>query len=239
ERGTKDTTGDVPWRSTSRDNVLTVYGADAAARIADPTDPTRGFSWLISEVRDDRGQAVLYSYQAEDAAGVDLTQAHERNRGPADSALRCANSYLKRIRYGNEQPLLDAAGRRPRFLSEADVANTRWMFEVVLDYGDHDTEMPLPDEPQRTWTCRPDPFSSYRAAFEVRTYRLCRRVMMSPHFEAEPQVGKNCLVRSTRFEYTNAAGMPQQPAAGYTLLTAVTHTSHRRSGAGYRSRSLP
>ena len=35
------------------------------------------------------------------------------------------------------------------------------------------------------WPVRNDPFSSYRAGFEVRTYRLCQRVLMFHHFPDE------------------------------------------------------
>ncbi|HKV12392.1 MAG TPA: SpvB/TcaC N-terminal domain-containing protein, partial [Thermoanaerobaculia bacterium] len=45
--------GDIHWRSLSRDNVLTVYGKDSNARIADPVEPGRIFTWLICETRDD------------------------------------------------------------------------------------------------------------------------------------------------------------------------------------------
>ena len=43
---------------------------------------------------------------------------------------------------------------------------------------------------------REDPFSSYRAGFEVRTYRLCQRALMFHHFPDEAGVGNDCLVRS-------------------------------------------
>jgi hypothetical protein len=42
------------------------------------------------------------------------------------------------------------------------------MFEVVFDYGEHDTDAPSPMTPGE-WRFRDDPFSSYRAGFEVRT----------------------------------------------------------------------
>src|SRR5262249_40713028 len=47
--------GDVHWRSISADNVLSIYGRDRTARCHDPSDPTRVFSWFISETRDDKG----------------------------------------------------------------------------------------------------------------------------------------------------------------------------------------
>src|SRR5712672_2198055 len=45
ERWTRQSDGDMHWRSLSKDNVLTVYGKDSNARIADPADPKRIFSW--------------------------------------------------------------------------------------------------------------------------------------------------------------------------------------------------
>jgi hypothetical protein len=74
ERWTDNKTGDVHWRSISRDNVLTIYGKDGDSRIADPEDSSRIFSWLICETRDDRGNAVVYEYKPEDGAGVTLSQ---------------------------------------------------------------------------------------------------------------------------------------------------------------------
>ena len=56
------------------------------------------------------------------------------------------------------------------------------MFEVVFDYGEHDAGRPDARMTPADWPVPPDPFSSYRAGFEVRTYRLCRRVLMFHHF---------------------------------------------------------
>ena len=136
--------GDVHWRSISKDNILTIYGKDSNTRICDPEDATRVFSWLICETRDDKGNAVLYEYKTEDGIGVDLAQAHQRNRGGREDKRRTANRYLKRIKYGNRVSLLDSAGRRPHVLSPAQIDNPGWMFEVVFDYGDHDPASPRP-----------------------------------------------------------------------------------------------
>lgn len=171
--------GDVHWRSISRDNVLTLYGLDANSRIADPEDQSRIFTWLICETRDDRGNAAIYRYKADDGLGVDLTMVHERNRGSRDDARRAVNRYIKRIRYGNRTSLLDpGTGRPPRFITPSQAASADWMFEVVFDYGDHDPAVPAPNDdelegPPGTrrypWKLRSDTFSSYRAGFEVRT----------------------------------------------------------------------
>ena len=84
------------WRSISRDNRTTWYGKTPESRIADPSEPSRIFSWLICESHDDKGNVVAYQYKAENSDELDETQAHERNRSPAD---RIANKYLKYIRH--------------------------------------------------------------------------------------------------------------------------------------------
>jgi len=238
ERWTRRNDGDVHWRSISRDNILTLYGKDGDSRIADSEDSSRIFTWLISETRDDTGNVVLYGYKPEDGAGVDLARSHQRNRGDLNDLRRAANRYLKRIRYGSRQPLLDNAGQRPRFLTAAQIQNADWMFEVVFDYGEHQAGTPAPGDAGQ-WTYRDDPFSIYRAGFEVRTTRLCQRVLMFHHFNGEEGVGNDCLVRSTDFTYS----LEQDPASArnpvYTFLRAVTQTGYRRDNGGYEKRSLP
>jgi hypothetical protein len=99
ERWTRISDGETHWRSISKDNVLTVYGGTPESRIADPANASRVFSWLICQSYDDKGNAVVYEYVAENEDAVDLSQTNERNRA------RSANRYLKYIRYGNRQPL--------------------------------------------------------------------------------------------------------------------------------------
>jgi RHS repeat-associated protein len=233
---------DVHWRSISKDNVLTLYGRDSNSRITDPEDEARIFSWLISETRDDKGNGTLYQYKSEDGVGVDLTRVCERNRGPIEDARRTANRYLKRIHYGNRTPLLDAAGLRPRFVDrlqiETQIANGNWMFEVVFDYGEHDLDVPKPMD-NGPWSYRPDPFSHYRSGFEIRTTRRCRRVLMFHHFESEEGVGRDCLVRSTDFTFSDDRARADANHPVYSFVQGVTQTGYRRSGNGYLKRSLP
>ncbi|MFE2146037.1 SpvB/TcaC N-terminal domain-containing protein [Streptomyces sp. NPDC059456] len=212
---------DVFWRSISRDDVTTWYGCTPESRITDPADASRVFAWLICESHDDRGNLIAYGYKAEDDEGVDTAAGHERNR------QRTANRHLKRIRYGNRTPWpssLDAAtGRRPL------PGDGQWHFELVLDYGEHDRAAPTPHG-AGAWSARPDAFSTFRPGFEVRTHRLCRRVLMFHHFPDEPEVGADALVRSTELGY--AYGV-------HATLTAVTHRGHQRDGGGHRTRALP
>ena len=229
---------DVHWRSISKDNILTIYGSENNSRIADPLNPERIFSWLICESRDDKGNAIIYRYRAEDGKGVTTSAAHERNRGLENDVRRTANRYLKRIHYANRKPLLDNAGQRPRFLNQAQVDLADWMFEVVFDYGEHNADAPKPKD-AGAWHYRPDPFSSYRSGFEIRTTRICQRVLMFHHFPGVAEVGTDCLVRSTDFTYSDEIDPSNVRNPVYTFLQAVIQSGYRRRSSGYEKRSLP
>ncbi|MET0476055.1 MAG: SpvB/TcaC N-terminal domain-containing protein [Mycobacterium sp.] len=218
ERWVDVDSGDTHWRSITPDNVTTLYGATPQSRIADPADPTRVFSWLTCESFDDSGNAIAYEYKAEDSEGVATDASHEYNRSPSD---RSANRYLKRVRYGN----------RVSRLIQPDLTATDWMFETVFDYGDHDHEDPRPAE-ARPWRCRRDPFSTFRAGFEVRTYRLCRRVLVFHHFSDQADVGADCLVGSTDLNHRHDSVA--------SFLDSVVQCRYRRlATGGYRRKSLP
>ncbi|WP_344928308.1 toxin TcdB middle/N-terminal domain-containing protein, partial [Streptosporangium carneum] len=138
---------------------------------------------------------------------------------------RTAHRHLKRIRYGNLTPRTPDAHNDPDDQDEAG-----WLFDLVLDYGEHD------DGPRevRPWTLRSDPFSSYRAGFEIRTYRLCRRIMLLHNFPDEAEIGSGCLVRSLDLGYD------VQHPSGLTVLTSATRRGHRRGPrGGLVSRAMP
>jgi RHS repeat-associated protein len=231
ERWTELKKGDIHWRSISKDNITTLYGKTKESRIYDPQDPKRIFSWLICESYDDKGNAILYQYKPEDSHGVDLSSANERNR--TDNS-RSANRYLKRIKYGNKVPY--------KTTEELSPLSKDWMFELVFDYGENysEDEHGIPvyvslhdkdDDTTHQWKIRQDPFSSYRAGFEIRTYRLCQRVLMFHHFPEELGID-DYLVKSTEFTYA------EDPIASF-----ITHISQSgfllKSDGTYLKKSLP
>ena len=241
---------DVFWRSITKDNVTTFYGRPYEnddglvdtnhSRIADHADPSRIFSWLICQSHDDKGNAIRYEYVAEDSRSVDASQANERNR---TDKSRSANRYLKRIFYGNATSIL--ASGQPMPPLGPDLSQMKWLFEIVFDYGErHYQSLSQPtDDPQlasasvspsSAWPVRVDPFSSYRAGFEVRTYRLCRRVLMFHHFPQELGVD-DCVVRTTEFTYS------ESPIASF--ITSVTQSGYVLTDQGppnkYLKKSLP
>ena len=80
-------------------------------------------------------------------------------------------------------------------------------------------KLPLRTVGGAPWPVRPDPFSTYRAGFEVRTYRICQRVLMFHHFPGEVDVERNCLVRSTDFTYSDE--VDPLPGAGMVAHAVV------------------
>jgi RHS repeat-associated protein len=225
-------TGISHWRCISSDNVTTLYGFDGESVIADPTDPRKIFSYLPRRSFDDAGNVMVYGYAAEDSTGVDLTAAHEANR---TTGSRAVQRYLKSIKYGNAQPYQadwsqDGAGS---------ALPSDWRFEVVFDYGDHNADAPNPTPDPQSWPARPDPFSRYRAGFEVRTYRRCTRVLMFHNFPQEQAVGADCLVRSLDFAYSDQKAPTDPSNPIYTFVASITQNGYRRQGPGYLRASMP
>src|SRR5262249_44302192 len=129
---------DTFWRTISRDNVTTFYGKTPDARVVDPRDSRRIFSWLVCETYDDKGNAAVYEYKREDDSNVDRGLAHESNRGGNPPT---AGTYIKRIKYGNT----------PSRLVNADLGGLTWHFEVVFDYEDGHYIEALPDAAGRAF----------------------------------------------------------------------------------------
>lgn len=241
ERWTRKSDGDVRWRSISKDNIITWYGENDESRITDPGNKSRIFSWLICQSCDDKGNAMVYGYAKENGADVELSNSHERNRGTRDSATRTAQRYLKRIRYGNRISTLKNGVGRTAPLADVWISAANWMFTTLFDYGEGHNPVELTENgrvytdpsfnaPEDGWPARQDPFSSHRSGFEVRTYRLCRRVLMFHHFPDELGT-PDYLVRSTSFSYK------EDTVASF--ITSVEQSGFVRQGARYLKRSMP
>lgn len=214
---------DVFWRSISKDNITTWYGRTENSRIADPSESSRIFKWLICESYDDKGNVIAYEYKRENSDNVVLSQCHERNR---TEDTRAANRHIKHLRYGNRDPYF--AELTPVTGWPALPAPDRWHFEIVFDYGEHDPDAPAPAAEVKKWPTRLDRFSSYRAGFEVRTYRLCQRVLMFHRF---PELGASpCLIASTDFVH--------QPTSQATYLAKVTQSRYTRKCCGCLSQTI-
>ena len=101
ERWVATDTGITIWRSISRDNVTTLYGYDAASRVADPNDPTKIFSWQICRDWDDKGNVASLPIRRRGQRGH---RTRPGPRGQPHHATRAAQNYLKTVQYGNVEP---------------------------------------------------------------------------------------------------------------------------------------
>jgi hypothetical protein len=220
EKRTDRATGAVHWRTTTKDNITSIFGKSDSARLADPKQPWKVFRWLLEATFDDHGEVIWFEYKREDTASVPSGHPEEKTRLAGPQSF--ANVYVKRIHYGTRTPLVttDPTANDLRALS--------WLFEAVFDYGEHDADAPTPEETQ-PWPCRQDPFSTFRATFDIRTYRLCRRVLMFHRFE---ELGPTpVLVRSLDLAYE------ESPVTSY--LRSITETGWQPAGTGYTTASKP
>ncbi|WP_373552050.1 SpvB/TcaC N-terminal domain-containing protein [Haliscomenobacter sp.] len=221
------------WRVTSNGNVTTFYGFSEACRIADTKDKTKIFQWLPEFSFDDKGSWVQYDYKAEDLAGVS-NEVHEKNRFNGNASF--SNKHLKRIRYGNQAAYYIDETRPYQVQTPV---NPACFFELVFDYGEHHAQDPKPND-TGTWRSRKDPFSQYRAGFEMRSYRLCQRVLM---FHTFPNLngGMPTLVRSLDFDYqlSNAQIEQNERPCEVTYLTGLLQKGYVRQNNGYSSKALP
>lgn len=220
------------WKVTDRCNSVTIYGRSAEARIADPSDARRISHWLPELAYDDKGSWIAYEYKAENDDEMPATAAEANRRS---GLAPFVNLYPKRVRYGNRSAwFTDPA-------SPYDPASPvlDHHFEIVFDYGEHDDAVPLPEESAgRTWPYRADAFSSYRTGFEIRTARLCRRILLFHHFPDE-DLGADALIRSLDLSYAPATVNGAGQAAAVHLV-GIEQAGYVRLGDGtYSRKAIP
>jgi RHS repeat-associated protein len=221
ERWTHKTTGEIKWRVISKENKTTLFGWSAAARISDPKDGRRVFQWLPEFVFDDRGNCAHYVYGKEDDKGLDSALLHNRNR-LVDGAIVYTNLYLEAVLYGNRTPYRNFGDAYP---PEAD-----YFFRTVFDYGEYDAEAPYARIKHRDF--RSDPFSEYKPGFEIRTTRLCKRILLFHHFAELP--GGSALVKSLNLSYADPGG------TDFAFLKSMTEYGYIKKPDGtYAVRHLP
>ena len=216
ERWTSLETIDSYWRVLTRDNLIHYYGRTSDARIFDPEDRRRVFQWLIEETLDPLGNKILYHYRAEDEANLQ-PEIYEVDRDYR------SNRYISTIEYGNY------------FIQGTE----HFAFRVVFDYGEF--QINDPGAPPGTWTVRPDPFSSYRSGFEVRTLRRCDNILIYNCFHDQFD-GKPFLTRALSLRYRQGSELSASPQAApnMSFVETITEIGFRRELDGsYTRKALP
>lgn len=228
------------WKVTSKENITTFFGISEKSRIADPTDTSKVFQWLPEFSYDDKGSWIWYEYKIEEKENI-VNEIHEKNR--KEEISKIANRHIKRIKYGNKTAKYF---ENAPYFPELPV-NDPYFFELVFDYGEHGNVGETITYLEKTiWNARADAFSSYRSGFEVRNYRLCRRVLLFHHFT---ELGNTpTLVRSINFEYgfsniyENLKTKLKSNNSELTYLLAIEQTGYVRTDKTlevYTQKSLP
>ena len=122
ERWTKQATGEIHWRSITRDNVTTLYGKTAASRIADPGRPDARLQ--LADLRELRRQGQRHRLRV---------RGRERRR----TSIVARPTSATAMPHG--QPLPEAHQVRQPRLAPGPAGPDRsatWLFEVVFDYDE-------------------------------------------------------------------------------------------------------
>jgi len=214
-----DDSGNIYWRVRSRDNVVSVFGKTDDAKLFSPVpgEHYKIFRWCLEYSHDDKGNFMSYAYKKENSDKV-VPEIFEKNRSKDIAPI--TNTYLKAVRYGNKTAFY-----------EGDNLPKDFLFELVFDYGEHDVLKPTTKAIDK-WDVRKDPFSDYRSGFEIRTYRLCRRILMFHHFTSELKQD-DYLVHSTDLQYDEQKHL--------TYLKSITQTGYiwKDDGNLQSKKSLP
>jgi DNA-binding SARP family transcriptional activator len=101
-----------------------------------------------------------------------------------------------------------------RYIDYGDPTNPQFLVTVHFNYED-----------------RPDPFSDYRAGFEIRTVRRCTSIEVSTHLETD------LLTRTYHLIYLDQPGLPREAMLlnGVSLLRQIQIEGHN----GNKSEQLP
>jgi len=221
ERWSSKTSQEIKWRVITKENVTTLFGWSAASRISDPKDANKIFEWLPGFVFDDKGNCTHYIYKKEDDKGFNPSLLHNRNR-TENGNITYTNLYLEKVLYGNKTPYKN--------FNDAYPSETDYLFQTAFDYGEYDTNAPY--NKIKDWDFRPDAFSDYKSGFEIRTTRLCKRVLLFHYFTELP--GGSALVRSLNFGYDKTI------EEDFTFLKSITAVGYiKQSDGTYTDKKSP
>ncbi|MEN8250422.1 MAG: SpvB/TcaC N-terminal domain-containing protein, partial [Bacteroidota bacterium] len=221
ERWSSKNSQEKKWRVITKENVTSLFGWTANARIVDPNDADRVYEWLPEFAFDDKGNCSHYIYKPEDAVGFNETLLHNRNR-LKNGTITYSNLYLEKVLYGNKTPY--------KKFGDAFPEKSDYLFSTVFDYGEYNQNSPY--DKINDWNFRHDAFSDYKPGFEIRTTRLCKRVLLFHHFTGINEY--EGLVKSINFYYDTSSEQD------FTFLKSITSFGYiKRPNGNYSHKKLP
>ena len=202
------------WVVQTKDGLTSTYGPSTGASpapqcvVSDPDDASRIFTWRLTETSDTFGNRIAYEYLGD----------NDRSRGHNGQQL-----YLKRVRY------VDLPERGPNeFLISVD-----FVYDQPVNQQDGSSAPNIPPEFPPT-ASRPDPFSDYRAGFEIRTRRRCKWIFVRTHPTADPR--DDLLVHAYELIYADELHGAADPGLsnGVSLLARINIVGFDDKGAAVR-----
>jgi RHS repeat-associated protein len=199
------------WEVRSKDGLISYYGS------LPPNDPDVRAAAVIRDPNPARGDHVFTwkLVETRDPFGNRITYEYQRDTG-RDDFHHWDQLYLRRIRYVD---FTDTTGQ------------TAFLVSVQFLYDDD----PDPDG-GTPFARRPDPFSEYRAGFEIRTRRRCKVILVTTHARIDRRV------RAYRFVYLDErSDLPIRddllPPNAVSLLSQVEMVGY--DDRGVPARELP
>jgi RHS repeat-associated protein len=217
------------WEITTSTNEKSIFGKSCKTRICNPDDHAQIFEWLIEESCDSKGNKILYSYKEENSEGETKKALKQGLRNDEwQEGHSNNNKHIKNIKYGN-------------YIDKNNIE--QFAFEVVFDYGEYilpkSNSLKLAEKP--SWDCRTDPISSFKSGFEIRTYRLCKNILVFHHFKDE--LGDPSLVKSVSLKYAPQEHYGETKIFGPSILESVKLIGFKRKGNNakdnYEIKSMP
>jgi RHS repeat-associated protein len=190
------------WDVRTRDGLVSVYG----------TPGRRGDDPAAQTPSDDAARIFAWRLtETRDPFGNRIVYEYRHDEGH-ESGHRWRQPLLKRIRYADYS---DDAGQ------------TRFLVSVTLVYDDEpDAGHPGGRRP------RPDPFSDYRAGFEIRTTRRCTSIVTATEHGIERRVLAYRLVYlDERDDLEDLAA--RQPLNGVSLLSLIHVLGYDDAGVAH------
>ena len=175
------------WEVATKDGLVSRYGARSGGGAVTPDDEA-----LVRDPLDTTRVFAWSLTETVDPFGNRVEYGYTLD-APADAeahaaALAAGHCFNRRL------PLL------VQYADVADGAGVRFVVSVHFEYED-----------------RPDPFSDYRAGFELRTTRRCKRIVVATHADAATAQG----VRAYEFVYQDEIDELDVPANGASLLSKI------------------
>ena len=201
------------WKVWSKDGLKSIYGTEPLAETEggsnqeeNPTAPSGGDEATIAKPSDPNEIYAWHLTRTEDSFGNHIAYEYER-LDDTDPDLNDDNQHQWDQTYLRTIRYID--------FEHDDETEPRYLISIRFDYEK-----------------RPDPFSGYRAGFEIRTRWRCKRITVRTHADESgdyiEEENKAGLIRTYDFVYLD--GRPELsdhlPLNGASLLSQVIVTGH-------------